>query len=56
MLNKTLLKLACDYSLQAYNEEIPNAIKIESKFTSTTAFFIEGNGDLPDILCFRGTA
>lgn len=56
MLNKTLLKLACDYSLQAYNEKIPNAIKIESKFTSTTAFFIEGNGTLPDILCFRGTA
>ncbi len=56
MLNKTLLKLACDYSLQAYKEEIPNAIKIESKFTSTTAFFIEGDGTLPDILCFRGTA
>lgn len=51
-----ILKLACQYSIDAYQDTIEGAHKIESKFTSTTAFYKENEGTLPDVLAFRGTA
>ena len=55
-LEGAALALACKYSILAYQEEVPDTTKIESKLTSTTAFFHRGEGDYPDVLAFRGTA
>ena len=55
-LDQQTLQMACKYSIMAYEDEIPNAVKIESKWTSTTAYYIKGTEKTPDILAFRGTA
>ena len=55
-LNSHLLELACNYSIRAYEDAIPDTVKIESKLTSTTAYFKKGTEEIPDILAFRGTA
>ena len=52
-LQRLLLETGCKYSNLAYEDKIKNAVKIESKLTSTTAFFIRTK--TIDILCFRGT-
>jgi hypothetical protein len=52
-LDPVLLDTACRYSRKAYNDHIPNSIKIESKLTSTTAFIVKRN--TIDIVCFRGS-
>ena len=55
-IDQNTLELACKYSIMAYEDAIPNAVKIESKWTSTTAYYIKGTEKTPDILAFRGTA
>ena len=55
-LNEDMLKEACQYSIRAYEEAIAGAIKIESKFTSTTAYFKKSEDESFDILAFRGTS
>jgi len=52
-LDPVLLDTACRYSNKSYNENIPNAIKIESRLTSTTAYIMKRN--TIDIICFRGS-
>ena len=52
-LDPVLLDTACRYSNKAYNDHIPNSIKVESKLTSTTAFIIKRK--TIDIVCFRGS-
>ena len=53
-LDPVLLDTACRYANKAYDDEIPNSIKIESKLTSTTAYVVKRKSI--DIICFRGTA
>lgn len=55
-IDQSTLELACKYSIMAYEDAIPDAVKIESKWTSTTAYYIKGTKSSPDILAFRGTA
>jgi len=55
-LDKDTLGMACKYSIMAYEDAILDAVKIESKWTSTTVYFIKGANSKPDILAFRGTA
>jgi len=52
-VQRLLLETGCKYSNQAYNDKIKNGTKIESKLTSTTAFFVQTK--TIDIICFRGT-
>jgi hypothetical protein len=42
-----LYEMACKYSIMAYEDDIPNAVKIESKWTSTTAYYIKGTESNP---------
>ena len=53
-LDPVILNTAARYAAKAYDDDIPNSIKIESKFTSTTAFIMKRN--TIDIIAFRGTA
>lgn len=50
-----LLRKATQYSLDAYKDEIPGALKIESKLASSTAFFLHDEDLNMDILAHRGT-
>lgn len=52
-LDPVLLTMACSWSMKAYNETNRDAVKIESKMTSTTAFFVRRK--TIDIIVFRGT-
>ena len=52
-LDPALLKMACSWSIKAYNEKNADAIKIESAITSTTAFVAKRK--TLDIIAFRGT-
>ena len=52
-LDRLLLETGCKYANLAYEEEIPKAIKVESKLTSTTAFVMKT--EKLDIIAFRGT-
>ena len=52
-LDPVLLKIACSWSIKAYNDENRDAIKIENKLTSATAFVIKRK--TIDIIAFRGT-
>jgi hypothetical protein len=52
-LDPLLLNMAASWSEKAYNEKNANTIKIESKFSSTTAF-IKKNKTI-DVIAFRGT-
>ncbi len=52
-IDPVLLNTACSYATKAYDDEIEDAIKIESKLTSTTAFIIKRK--TIDIIVFRGT-
>ena len=52
-LQRLLLETGCKYSKLAYEDKITTGTKIESKWTSTTAFFVKTKA--LDILCFRGT-
>jgi len=52
-LQRLLLETGCKYANLAYEDEIKDAIKIESKLTSTTAYVVKT--DKLDVICFRGT-
>lgn len=52
-LDPVLLNTARRYSMLAYDDAIPDTIKIESKLTSTTAYFAQRKSI--DIIAFRGT-
>ena len=52
-LDPVLLNTARRYSMLAYDKAIPNAVKIESNLTSTTAYFAQRKSI--DIIAFRGT-
>lgn len=51
-ISREHIERAAGYSLQAYSD-IPNCIKIESWWTSTTAYVIKG--EKTDYVVFRGT-
>ncbi|MDB4416860.1 hypothetical protein N9277_01195, partial [bacterium] len=52
-LDPVLLNMACSWSIKAYNDENRDAIKIENKLTSATAFVVKRKSI--DIIVFRGT-
>ena len=52
-LDPVLLKIACSWSIKAYNDTNRDAIKIENKLTSATAFVVKRK--TIDIIVFRGT-
>jgi len=52
-LDPLLLNMACGWSIKAYEDKNTNALKIENKFTSTTAFVVKRK--TIDIICFRGS-
>lgn len=52
-IDPVLLNTAVSYCEKAYDNEIEDAIKIESKLTSTTVFIIKRK--TIDIIAFRGT-
>ena len=52
-LDPVLLNTACRYANKAYDDEITDSIKIESKLTSTTAYVIKRK--TIDVIAFRGT-
>ena len=52
-LDPVMLKMACSWSMKAYKDSNKDAIKIESKLTSTTAYFVRRK--TIDIIVFRGT-
>ena len=52
-LDPVLLNMACSWSMKAYNENNPDTIKIENKWTSTTVFIIKRKS--VDIIAFRGS-
>lgn len=52
-LDPVLLNMACSWSMKAYNDKNKDAIKIESKWTSTTVYIAKRKSI--DIIAFRGT-
>jgi len=52
-LDPVLLNMACSWAMKAYNENNADTIKIENKWTSTTAYFVRRKS--VDIIVFRGT-
>ena len=48
-LDEMTLQMACKYSIMAYEDDIPNAVKIESKWTSTTAYYIKDTPNTPGV-------
>ena len=53
-LDPVLLTMACSWSMKAYKDnEYADTTKIESKWTSTTAYFVRRKS--VDIIVFRGT-
>lgn len=52
-LDPVLLNMACSWSIKAYNDTNRDAIKIENKWSSATAFVVKRK--TIDIIVFRGT-
>lgn len=52
-LDPVLLKMACSWSMKAYNDNNRDAIKIENKWTSMTAYVVKRKSI--DVIVFRGT-
>ena len=52
-LDPVLLNMACSWSIKSYNDDNRDAIKIENKLTSATAFVVKRKSI--DIIVFRGT-
>jgi hypothetical protein len=52
-LDPVLLNMACSWSMKAYNDSNKDAIKIESKWTSTTVYIAKRK--TVDVIAFRGT-
>ena len=55
MPTTAILRAATRYSLEAYNDEIAGALKIENKLASSTAFFLHDEELGMDVLVHRGT-
>ena len=52
-LDPVLLNMACSWAMNAYKDQNKDAIKIESKWTSTTVYVAKRK--TIDIIAFRGT-
>jgi len=52
-VDPVLLNMGCRYASLAYDEKIPDTIKVESKVTSTTAFIAKRKSI--DVISFRGS-
>lgn len=52
-IDPVLLRMGCSYAMKAYDEEITDTIKIESRWTSTTAYVAKRKSI--DVITFRGT-
>lgn len=52
-IDPVLLRMGCSYAMKAYDDEVANTIKIESRLTSTTVFIAKRKSI--DIIAFRGT-
>ena len=52
-LDPVLLNMACSWSIKAYKEKNKDALKIENKWTSATAFIVKRK--TIDVIVFRGT-
>lgn len=52
-LDPVLLNMACSWSMKSYRDSNKDAIKIESKWTSTTVYIAKRKSI--DIIAFRGT-
>ena len=52
-LDPVLLNMACSWSMKAYRPRVEDAIKIETKWSSTTAFVAKRK--TIDVIAFRGT-
>ena len=52
-LDPVLLNMACSWSMKAYKENVEDAIKIETKWSSTTAYIAKRK--TIDVIAFRGT-
>lgn len=52
-IDPVLLKMGCSWSMKAYEDEPRDAIKIESKLTSTTAYIVKRK--TIDVIAFRGS-
>jgi len=52
-LDPVLLNMACSWSMKAYKDKNKDAIKIESKLTSTTVYIAKRK--TIDVIAFRGT-
>ena len=52
-LDPVLLNMACSWAMKAYNDSNDEAIKIESRWTSTTVYIAKRMSI--DIIAFRGT-
>jgi hypothetical protein len=52
-LDPVMLNMACSWAMNAYKEKNKDAIKIESKWTSTTVYVAKRKSI--DIIAFRGT-
>lgn len=52
-IDPVLLKMGCSWSMKAYEDEPRDAIKIESKLTSTTVFIAKRK--TVDVIAFRGS-
>lgn len=52
-LDPVLLNMACSWAMNAYKDQNKDAIKIESKWTSTTVYVAKRKSI--DIIAFRGT-
>mgnify|MGYP002633535794 CR=1 FL=1 len=52
-IDSALLKMGCGWAIKAYEDEPRDAIKIESRITSTTAYVVKRK--TIDIIAFRGS-
>ena len=50
-----MLRKATQYSVDAYKDQIPGALKIENKLASSTAFFMHDEELDMDVIAHRGT-
>jgi len=55
MPSTEMLRKATQYSADAYQDQIPGALKIENKLASSTAFFMHDEELNMDVLAHRGT-
>lgn len=52
-LDPVLLNMACSWSMKAYEDNVKDTLKIESRLTSTTVYIAKRKSI--DVIAFRGT-